>query len=397
MKTLRIHQYITNLLLILIVIYLAQGGVYEKGSALSKGSLIIYLIISIFYLIKTLFLKGNKNILYKAWTVIFFLNVLGFIFTGEWNNPLHIGMLQVICFGFMGFYPFYFFARRDILRRQHLIAFFIFMLIASILSFYHNQQQILLERLNDNENVVNNVAYMFVGLIPFVFLLVRYKLIAFGSISILLYFIVLGSKRGALITGVMGFIIFIYYFLIVSNKRFSIRNYIIGFIALGVIIYFGYEQLGNNEYFMSRLESTGQNKEVRNINFASLWQAWLNSESYLNIFFGYGFMASLKVGATGNFAHNDWLELLSNFGIVGISLYTWLFYSSYKMIYRNKLVKEKKYILICTLIVWFFPTLFSMGIYSYNFVFTGILLNYAIFSGHSEAIHVSNLSINDHK
>src|SRR5690625_1832540 len=300
----KIHVYIQIFLLSLIVLYLGQGSFYPQGSIISQAALGFIIIISLVYLWKTLLSKNNKNLLYKFWTGFLALIILGYLFTGEINNSIHFGQLKVLLFGLLSFYPFYFFSRKEFFRRKVLIIFFLLIIIVAIFSFYYNCEYIHMKRLSSDENVVNNITYMFLCLMPFVFLLKNKKLTSVGCMLLLLYFIILGSKRGALITGFFGFLIYAWFLFKNIEGKYKFINYLLGFLLLAAIILFVYKQLGSNEYFLSRLESTGQQKEVRNINFGSLWQGWLNSDSYLNLLFGYGFAATLMISATGNLAHN---------------------------------------------------------------------------------------------
>src|SRR5690606_9470669 len=123
---------------------------------------------------------------------------------------LHIGMFKGVLITLLLFYPFYYFSHKERLTSKQLIHFFLVMLPVTISQFYFNESQILTERISNRTEVVNNVAYFFVALIPFVFL-IRGRIFSAVAIILLLFFIIQGAKRGALIAGGIGMILFVYY------------------------------------------------------------------------------------------------------------------------------------------------------------------------------------------
>src|SRR5690606_33853948 len=109
--------------------------------------------------------------------------------------------------------PFYYFAKKGIVSSKHLVTFFLFMLPITISQFYWNENQILAERVSSRTDLVNNVAYSFVALIPFVFLFKERKLLSIIAFILLSFFVIQGAKRGALITAGIGGIFFVYFHL----------------------------------------------------------------------------------------------------------------------------------------------------------------------------------------
>ncbi|WP_286926891.1 O-antigen ligase family protein [Flavobacterium sp. UBA4197] len=356
----KVQIYIQNILFLLLAIYFAQGSLYETGSVISQFVLLLVFAISITYLIKSLFSRDNKNIFYTAWTLLLGLNIVGFVFTADYS--LHFGMFKGILITMLPFYPFYYFAQNGTLKSKHLIYFFLLILPIIISQFYANRYKILLESNMDDENVVNNIAYSFVSLIPYVFLIKRSKIISFAAILLVIYFVILGSKRGAMIVGAVGLLFYIYYQLFAVERKKRLRAFVLGFIGLSVIGYYGYGVFESNEFFMERMESIKEgNSSGRDIIYMNIFNGWYESENFFNVLFGYGFAGSTKLSGSGHLAHNDWLEVLSNFGLVGFFVYLFLFFAAYRCI-RNPLLPKDKKILMATISAMFFVTsLFSMG------------------------------------
>lgn len=371
--------YIQNLMLLLFVIYYAQGSLYETGSIISQGALAIILVISGFYFLKTLVLKNNKNTFYKAWTVLLVLNVVGFIFTGTSSNQYHFSMFKGILMTALPFYPFYYFSQQGVLKSKHLIWFFALMLPVTVLQYFLNASQILADRISDSKDVVNNIAYSFVALIPFVFLFKRKKIISVVLMLVLMFFIIQGAKRGAVVAGAIGLLCFIYFQMRTVPKKKRQKGYFFVLIAVAGMSYYAYDVYESNEFLISRMQNLAEgNSSGRDLIYDNIFDSWLESDNFSNLLFGFGFAASLDLSGTGNYAHNDWLELLSNYGLLGICVYVALFYSAAKYVLSSVWNTDKRLVLLTVLLIWFFTTLVSMSYTSSNGYVQSILLAYLL-------------------
>lgn len=362
----------------LFVIYYAQGSLYPIGSILSQASLALILCISLFYFFRTLFTNIKKSTFYKAWTALLLLNIFGFFFTGTISDSFHVGMFKEILFASLPFYPFFYFAQSGVLTSKHLVRFFFLILPITILQFYFNVNQILAERISDDTNVVNNLAYSFVAFIPFVFL-IKKKILSFLVMLVLIFFIIQGAKRGALIAGFIGLFVFLYYQLRTVSKKNKIKGYL--FVAAGIIgmCYYAFNTFQNNEFMIERLQNMSEGSSSgRDMIYSNVFDGWVNSNSFLNLLFGFGFVASLQLSGIGSLAHNDWLELLSNYGLLGVCIYAILFYAAAKPIYSSKWLIDKKLVMITVVVIWFFITLISMSYNSQSSYIYAILLAYLL-------------------
>lgn len=350
-----------DFIFILLLVFNIHNALYAEGSNVSRASLGMIALISCYFLYKTLILKETKSLLLKSWTVLLFINVAGFVLTAKHSDPLHYSMFMGIVVKSLIFYPFYYLSRKNYITIKHFQRFFIVMIPIVILQFYFKESQILLARLSGNTNVVNNVGYSFVSLIPFVFLFSKKRVLGMTTMMILMFYIIQSSKRGALISGLIGLLLFVYYQFISIENENRFRSYLFLLIGILVLSYFVYDIYQNNEFVVSRMEEIGEvgGSSGRDIIYTNLFNEWANSESIINIVFGYGFAASLKL-AEGSYAHNDWLELLSNFGLFGIITYMLLFLGAIKFYFNKNWRKDKRVLLLAILLMWFFITLVSM-------------------------------------
>ena len=372
-----INRIIRNFLLFLFALYYALNWLYSTGSVISQICIVTIILISGVYFIKTLLLNDKNSLFYNAWTLLILLNIIGFIFNPDLSEGRARDMFKNILGGMLPFYPFYYFAKKDILNSTHLIRFFLIIMPVIILQFFKIESTILIEMDTDNTNVVNNMAYSFVSLIPYVFLVKRKKLLSGGLMIIIILFIIQGAKRGAIIVGSIGLLMYFYYLMITIEKRQLILGsmaVIIIFLGLSV---FAYKTLISNEFLIGRMTSVLEGDlSGRNIIYKTIFSKWYNCNNIFNLVFGFGFAASVKIA--GDYAHNDWLELLSNFGVLGICAYLFLFYAAAKYCLSKVWLIDKRVLMITITLMWFFTSLFSMSYASLGGFMQAILLGYLI-------------------
>lgn len=370
------EKFIPNILLLLIVIYFSQDVLYTGGgSIIAQLSLFVILGVSGIYLIKTLLLKTKKPDFYKAWTSLLILNLFGYIFTADHSFSGHFSQFKAILMVLIPFFPFYYFSQKNIIGKRSLIVFFIITLAITVAQFYAQRAQILSSRVTDNEDVVNNVAYTFVFLIPFLFLLKNKKILSMLLAFLLLFFIIQGAKRGAMIAGSLGLIFFGYYQFKTIGKKNKIKGTLLAIVGVVALVYFAYSNMQQNQFLVERLQSMEEGQSSgRDVIYLNLFNTWYNSDSFINILFGHGFGSTIFFSGAGHWAHNDWLELLTNFGLLGVAIYLSLFVSSVKMVFGKQWNIDKRIVLMAILSIWFLTTVVSMNYTSTSSIYQTIML-----------------------
>ncbi|KAA6348155.1 hypothetical protein EZS27_004361 [termite gut metagenome] len=355
---------VVYLIFILFVIYYLQGFLYSSGSILSQGCLFLIIVISFLYFIRTVF---HKNIaFYKLWTVLFLLNTVYFFFGGDYKNE-NVGMYKNIIMVSLIFYPFYYFSLKGWLNKKKLIIFFLIMIPITIIQYYVN---ISSHNVSFNENFTNNVSYSFVQLIPFVFLIdKKRKLTPWMLIAILLSFTLLGSKRGAIIVGSIAIILYLYFQLKTTK---TIKLYFFVILGIILIVLLSMQIIKNNDYLQSRYYQTIEgNSSGRDKIYSSIFNKWLNSDAK-NFFLGFGFASSVTI-TDGTYAHNDWLELLSNCGLFGCVIYICLFIVAIRSIIKSNWNLDKRILMTTIILMWFATTLFSVW-YTSSHTYPNVML-----------------------
>ena len=209
-------------------------------------------------------------------------------------------------------------------------------------------------------NYQNNTAYLLVSVIPFIPLFFRYfkrKLIPITILVILSVLIITASKRGAIICLFCSLLLMIFFYL--KESRGNVKKIVVVFV-LGIISAFLiYYLISTNDYLMTRLMRMEEgNYGARSVAYPTMWRNWIYSPN-VEYFFGGGLCHSVSVW--GNFAHNDWLEILCSNELLGVSIYAFIFISITISIYQwdaDTMLKLSAY--LC-LTIWFLKTIFSMG------------------------------------
>lgn len=256
----------------------------------------------------------------------------------------------------------------------------VFMLPVLIGQFYHERNSILAMRNSLNENVVNNNAYMFLYFIPYLFLFKDKKLISFVFAAVVMFFIMQGAKRGALVAGILGMSIFLYYQIFIDGRKKGLLNYLISILAILFLLYFSVTYYQSNEYLVDRMGAINDGGfSGRDLIYANIFNSWYSSSSIFNLVFGYGFGAALILSGTGNWAHNDWLESLACLGLVGVVLYGLLFLFLFRTVTNKALSVGVRMALTSLVVIWFVTTLVSMNYYNAtNSVFQNVLLGFIL-------------------
>ena len=221
------------------------------------------------------------------------------------------------------------------------------------------------------------MGYFFLALIPFVFL-IKNKILSISSLFLIFFYIIQSSKRGAVFLAILALIVFIIYQITMINRKKIIQSVLLSLVGLMLFTKFSIDIYMSNEYLISRIQKIDDGGSGRDIIYKNLWSNWLDSDNLLNYLFGFGFVSTLIYSGTGNLAHNDWLELLTNFGLLGVLIYFIFFFSIFAFILRKDIDKQSRFTLICIFLLAFFQTFFSMFYTSASSLFLIILLAYVL-------------------
>ncbi|HHD80833.1 MAG TPA: O-antigen ligase domain-containing protein [Campylobacterales bacterium] len=355
-----VEIFLRNILFALSIVYFAQGVLYPAGSALSRISLIFYVFISSYYLYTSVFVRSVG--LFEM--SLFYLLLINVIYWSLGDKVISgiptLNSLKNYVFFIITFYVFYDLTKKRYITLRSLRIFSIFLFLISVIQYEYGD-------LNANSaiidsEVVNNNAYRFVALLPIIGLTMGYGRWYLFFYAVMMYFVILGSKRGAIIVFFVGSVFAIYNLLKYSDKKNKVINSLFVLIAMGLIGYFAYDQYNSNYFLQNRIsKAIAGDSSGRDYIYSAIVNGWYNSSNIWHFLFGYGFDGSRRLAA--NYAHNDWLELLAGQGILGIVVYFLVFYGLIRFYLKNIrfMNTHEKSIYLAVSSMWFIQSLFSMA------------------------------------
>ncbi len=381
-----------NLYIALWCLYLLQGTAYTSGSWISVTVLAIVIVMSFFHVIKVSLIK-KKPMYIKGLTVLLSLFVLygailimtdGFRSSGMNSKPT-IDYLKGFFISLLPIYSFYYYSIQGQLNRKVLLFWVPIFFIVAVLLYYRIQREALEAMIYYSENITNNAGYLFLSLIPCLYIY-KSKSIQILGIVICLLFVLYGMKRGAILLSVVAVAVF--YFQnakkLSPNRRllFSIGVVIIGVILLNYL----QDSLFQNDYFNLRFEQTLEgNTSGRDEIYNTLIDSYWNDFNPIQQLIGIGAYGSLKT--TGMFAHNDWIEILINQGLAGLIIFIYYWFCFFKTTRDNSISSQSRDLIFLVFIITFMRSFFSMSI-SDNTIFMSSILGFGLANGWDNKQHL---------
>lgn len=363
---------ICNFYILLWCLYSLQGTLYASGSIISQGILALVLVVSLFYTI-------YANVKFELPPYMKVVNVMLAMFTVYGVALILSGETLIVREGYIGavsnkdylknvlisFLPIYAFfvytqigqLTSDVIRRWLPV----FLLIA-ILSFFRQQSMSLAkaeELMSQQEEFTNNTGYLLLAIMPLL-LFVKKPFVQYALLLVCCIFIIAAMKRGAILIFAMCLLLFIRSTLNTISYRRKIAVFILIAVSILATLYYVSYMLDTSEYFNMRWDSTlVGDASNREFTYPHLLRQIFYFATPMQFLFGRGAWGTLKV--SDNFAHNDWLELGVNQGVLGVVIYIvyWVvFYVTTKKLRQYDQIHAA---LILTMFILFMKTFFSMS------------------------------------
>lgn len=353
-------------------LYSLQGFLYPRGEI----NFLLQLIL-IVWGISTIVPWGisNNKIIKSCYLLLFMYIIYGGSYLIEplgyrdYNGVLfsRYQYLQSSLNSLLPIITFYVYTLRGYLNSKRIAVYSIYFLIIYIFVYYQKQQELIVAFSSesiDREEFTNNTAYNFLALIPLVFFMYKRPLLQYVYLSVITCFVIMGMKRGAILLMVLSLLFFIF-----ENYRLNISKFnrwlvIIFTLFLVVGVYYGVSyMMDNSYYFMHRWELTMEgDSSGRDIIYSGIWNGVINEPSLLLFLFGRG--AYSTVIFSGHLAHQDWLEVLCNNGIVGGIILAVFFFSIFIMAHTSREILPRFMYNSFMLVFYiaFLKTFFSMSI-----------------------------------
>lgn len=288
------------------------------------------------------------------------LNIVYFIFavvSGINTSTTQLG--DALCSMF-SFGLFVYLGEKKVMTDKFFMVIGAILVLASILRYNFDQTSIYQKLdVDDDVDVTNNGSVYFLMILPMLFLF-KNGIQRWGTLLICIYFIALGAKRGNIISATIPIVIFVWNELR-GAKKSGLKFFIVIITIVASVLVVEQWAL-SNDYLLYRVERTAEgDSSGRDVLYVTAWNGWLNSNNMLRYLFGFGYNGIVHLpGMNGMHAHNDWLEILVNYGLLGITMYIAIFISL--VLYINRIQdKQMKLVVITALIIWFTKSLYSMG------------------------------------
>lgn len=370
--------------IIVFVVYYLQGVLYPSGGALSTGLLGINLLVSIVCAIKIWQMPHNPPYIKGLNLLVLMFSIYGFALIIINPSTIYYSMsgmsmasynyIKSIYLSILPIYAFYYFSLKGYLTAERLRWWAVVFCISSVVSYYHYMQQALIklmERGSSAEETTNNAGYLFLSLIPIWVLFRKKPLLQYAGLAFCMVFILMGMKRGAIAIGSVVVLYLIWQ--IIKNARGKQKIIVILLtVALAVLgVYLVIDMLSSSDYFLKRIEDTKEgNSSGRDTLYSFFWTYFTEKANIFHYLFGRGANGTLEIYY--NYAHNDWLEIAVNQGLLGISVYA-VYWKQLYATWRQSTNIEAKTIFALIGIIYFAKTLFSMSYADMTYVCTSVL------------------------
>lgn len=279
--------------------------------------------------------------------------------------------IKSIYLSLLPIYPFYYYTKKGYLTAERLRIWGLIFLASVTMSYFRMQREALAQLVEEGssvEEVTNNTGYLFLSILPMLVIYRKKPLLQFASFAFVMAFLIIGMKRGAIIIGAISAIYFMWR--VIKSSRGNTRFLFI-FLSVAIcggVVYFFIHEMATSDYMQQRLESTMEgNSSGRDNLYSFFWHYFTDEADVLHYLIGRGANGTLEIYY--NYAHNDWLEIAVNQGVLGLVVYAFYFLEFYKT-WKCATNTDAKTILALMLFIFFAMTLFSMSYADMTYVAT---------------------------
>lgn len=372
--------FICHLYLGLWCLYSLQGTLYASGGIISRTLLFFLIFISLAYFFYAIIHYSLPSVLrvlavlVVIWSIYGGINIL-FGNGVQWINSFEY--LKAIYMSILPIFTMYVFSKKRVFNEESIRAWFFVFLGVSIAAFYRKYNLNLAESSSGQDEFSNNVGYVVLSLFPIIPFFRKRSLLQYSILFGCSYLVLSSFKRGAIIIVAITLVWFLFMSLMETGKR---RNRIV-VLLLSVIVIVGAVYavqylLESSDYFKLRVDSTLSGDSSGRDYLYTTYSDYLFSETnVIRLLFGYGADATLRL--FNQYAHNDWLEIAINNGLIVAFLYLAFWFYLFKTLQKNRSNKIMHQVLGLFFIIYFMRSFFSMS-YNAITVYSASALGYVL-------------------
>jgi hypothetical protein len=337
-----------------LVIYVCQGGLFQFGSTLSQATLVVLFALGFLNLLRLFLLGLNLGEL----SLLIFGTYIAVCTMLTWNgDPLQVDFTKNVLLVATTYFSASFYVRARILKAVDLQWFWVFGVILAI-PLYYNYHDILVDQLG-RSSVTNNIGYVFLAFYPIILLSERPVRKLLGTL-VVAFFVFQSIKRGA-----------IFLFILVTimhglKIRFNINIFRLSryvkrttaLLLLATVSYFVTRHKIDLS-FISGLENRfSEDAGARPANYLALMKHITSDLGIEDTLFGVGCAATSIITPEMALAHNDWLEVVVDFGFIGLTLYILWFLANVKLLLSAN--RKQPHVALILVFSWIALSTYSM-------------------------------------
>lgn len=367
--------------------YFLQGVLYKEGGFVSQSIFVVLIVASLFFFI----IANNRYSLPKPMRILSVMVVIWSIYgiipmifgTGQLAiNVAPFEYIKNIYMSVLPIYAFYVFVKKNVLDEDSIRRWVVVFIVVAISSFYKRQNELLMINTGLQEEFTNGTGYVLVAILPLLPLYWRKPVWQYIFLGVCMLYVLMGFKRGAIISGTLCSIWLIY-----TSFRYNRRNdgkpgrkqmvrlvlvLIMVIFAVFAVQYF----MSTSDYFNSRLESTRQGDSSNRDNiYGFFFYYFFHNMTPLDYLFGLGANGTLRIYS--NVAHNDWLEIAIDNGVIMLLLYFLYWVSMLKLFFKGDNRSMSNIMFGMFIIIYLFKSIFSFS-YSDIPIYSSCALGYVM-------------------
>lgn len=365
------ERYILYFYLLLWFLYELQGVLGVTGSSLSLVVVVLISAISIFYCIKVNVSMRDNPFYFKALNLLVLMFTLyGIVYCLDGPHYMAgvredkpYNYLKSIYNSLLPIYFFYYFSWKGLLskRMMHLLLFLFF--IVATLTYWGSSidMKATMEQNGvEREEFVNNMGYRFLGLFPMLSLFRKRLSVQYVGIILLMTILLLCMKRGAIIVGLVCMVVMLLEIFQSAKNIKKVFIILLSIVTVAAVAFFSIYLLSSSDLFQMRLQATMQgDSSGRGLIYSTFLDYVLYDTNAISFLFGLGANATLEHFV--DYAHNDWLELAMNQGMLGVCLYVYYWFAFFKTWHEMDRREGLQFAFGLLLFIFFARTFFSMS------------------------------------
>lgn len=366
MKNKKKIHFFALLFLLTIILYISQGILFE-GTWFTTLSGVYLLSFNVFALLKVLSRHSGKflftllNFMIGWIAVLWVISPKSYHSGGEVVSTLYMVQYSIIVFSSV--FSFYYISEKQLIEDYQLKTFILLLAMVYVYNIMHFD--VAADSAGDFDfSTVNNKSYSIAALFPLLSVFWNKKWVVISLMTAALFLIAFCLKRGAMLIAISCYLIaFIFMFKENQmNRKYRRVLFLLIVLLIFGIVYAFYSIYNSDDLIQARIDLTLEGgSSGRDYIYAKIWDAWLNS-GFISMVVGHGPISTLSVSS--NYAHNDWLEILFDFGLIGLFLYVGvLYYITVFTFKRRGLPLQHKMGLLMCLSYIILRSSFSMCIY----------------------------------